>query len=328
MDASLKNWNSEKGGTGGRAVFARCQVGPKRQYWAVWRNEKDALAATEPYAASHTDTRKNADWAARMVAGNELHCREPNRLPGNVAEAVREQHVKRVQAEEAEERSRHYDGKGVGKKTVVNSLKTQRKWVKQQLQSRATREKGFHAHNIMVGAVQSINQCGQSIQGWLSRRGQRNDRRKALRDIECRYHLPVPNKALIDLIDFAISTLEAASWVERFWVGALPIQEPRTISESHKKALLDGQVRRRERDQNERARRFGFEALINTAEAPNLPPPDVRRNPRLESTVCIGSCSTLCNPQTPEKEGVEEPKCRPLEDSVVSDRGAQRSGTR
>lgn len=264
MDASLKNWISEKDGT---AVFARCQVGPKRHYWAVWRNEQDAFAATEPYAASHTDTRKNADWAARMVAGNELHCREPKRLPGNVAEAVREQHAKRIQAEEVEERARQGDGRGVSKKTVMNSLKAQRKWVKQQLQSRATRDKGFHAHNIMVGAVQSITQCGQSIQGWLSRRGQRNDRRKALRDIESRYHLPVPNKALIDLVDFAISTLEAAFWVERFWVGALPIKEPRTISESHKKALQDGQARRRERDQNERARRLGHEGTNSMAAA-------------------------------------------------------------
>ncbi len=253
MDASLKNWISEKDGT---AVLARCQVGPKRHYWAVWRSEQDALAAIQPYAASHTDTRKNADWAARMVAGNELHCRKPKRLLGNVAEAVREQHAKRIQIEE---RARRCDGRGVSKKAVMNSLKTQRKWVEKQLQSRVTRDKGFHAHNIMVGAVQSINQCGQSIQSWLSRRGQRNDRRKALRDIESRCHLPVPNKALIDLIDFAISTLDAASWVERLWVGALPTKEPRTISESHKKALLDGQARRREQDRNERARRFGQE---------------------------------------------------------------------
>ncbi len=312
MDASLKNWISEKDGT---AVFARCQVGPKRHFWAVWRSAHDALTATEPYAASHTDTRKNADWAARTVTGNELHCREPKRLPGNVVEAVREQHVKPIQIEE---RSRQRDGRDVSKKTVMNSLKAQRKWVKKQLQSRATRDKGFHAHNVMVGAVQSINQCGQSIQGWLSRRGQRNDRRKALRDTESRYHLPVPNKALIDLIDFAISTLDAASWVERLWGGALPIKEPRTISESHKKALLEGQTRRRERDQNERARRLGFEAPTDTAEAPKLPPTEERRNPRLESTACIGSCATLRDSQTLEIQGSEERKCRRSRDSVVS----------
>ena len=83
MDASLKSWSNEKGGTGEKAVFSRCQVGPKRYFWAVWRNEKDALAAIQPYAASHTDTRENAGWAARMVAGNELHCGEPKQLPKN-----------------------------------------------------------------------------------------------------------------------------------------------------------------------------------------------------------------------------------------------------
>lgn len=77
---------------------------------------------------------------------------------------------------------------------------------------------------------------------WLFRRGQLNDRRKALRDLENRYHLPVPNKALIDLIDFVISTLDAATWVDQLSVEALPIKEPRTISESHKKALLDGRA--------------------------------------------------------------------------------------
>ncbi len=154
MDILLKE---RIGGKNKTAVFSRCQVGASRHFWAVWRSERDALAAAKPYAASCTDTRECADWAARMVADAELYCPIPKRLLEDVAEAVRGQHDELIQVEETEDRPRLGNGRGVSKKTITNSLRSQRAWMKKQLRSRPTRDNGFHAHNIMVGAVQSIN---------------------------------------------------------------------------------------------------------------------------------------------------------------------------
>ena len=60
-------------------------------------------------------------------------------------------------------------------------------------------------------------------------------------------------RVLQRLIDYAISTVEACSWVENFWIGALPLgKEPRRLTEAQITALQA--ARRRSREQVKQAR--------------------------------------------------------------------------
>jgi len=194
-----------------------------------------------------------------MVSDGELECPTPKQLPSSAAESAREQHDEWVRKQEAEDPGGQGEGCGVGRKTILRSLEMEMAWVRKQVGARPTVDGGFRAENILVGVVQVVNQCGYSIEGWLGRRGKRLDRRAALKDIAARYHFAVPNKTLHDLLALAREVVLAAVWVEEFWVGALPIKEPRTISADHLQSLQEGRVRRRKKDQQERSRRLGEE---------------------------------------------------------------------
>ena len=133
------------------------------------------------------------------------------------------------------------------KKTVVKNLEYNRKWVEKHLRSKLTQVDKQQAQNIPIGCVQTSNQCGQSIQSWLNRDP---ERRRLLRQL-IKGHVTQKNLRLLQkFIDYTISVVGACSWVNDFWVGALPVgQQRRPRSEAHSKAIKEGHQRRREREQ-------------------------------------------------------------------------------
>ena len=109
----------------------------------------------------------------------------------------------------------------------------------------------------MVGCVQSINQCGRSIQTCVSRK----NRRRVPRDIQERYNTTVGARVLRQLLDFAISELQACAWRDDFWIGAPPIKRrQRTISEAGKRIQRAGKAKGKEQREAARKARFAKEA--------------------------------------------------------------------
>ena len=97
--------------------------------------------------------------------------------------------------------------------------------------------------NAVIGCVQTVNQCGQSLQGWLDRKP---DRRRVLRQLITGCATQKGRKAFQQLIDYTISVVKARKWVKKFWVGALPIrwETKGTLTEAQKAALNAGRAQR------------------------------------------------------------------------------------
>jgi len=120
------------------------------------------------------------------------------------------------------------------KKTVIRNLECAREWIEQQCGKPSTGGDPWEAQNILVACVMLINQCGQSVQGWLGRKG----RPVVLQDIEEKYNTKLGVRVLRDLIDLAISTLEACSWRDDFALGPLPIRRnTRKLTDARRGAL-------------------------------------------------------------------------------------------
>ena len=94
----------------------------------------------------------------------------------------------------------------------------------------------------LLSCLQAINDCGQSIANWLDRK---LERRKTLRRVQRSCRNQRGNRMLLGLIDLAISTLEAAAWVNDLPVSGLPVQaEPRPLTQAPKLALAEGRKHR------------------------------------------------------------------------------------
>jgi hypothetical protein len=131
----------------------------------------------------------------------------------------------------------------VHRKTLIRELERSRKWVLSKRGKANSAGDPWTAQSIMVGAVQAISQCGESIREWARRR---KDRRRVLRDVKNRYNSPPGNKVLRDLVRLAMAVVGACSWKDEFWLGALPVRkEPRQLDVAHKRALAEGAARAR-----------------------------------------------------------------------------------
>ena len=107
--------------------------------------------------------------------------------------------------------------------------------------------------NAVIGCVQTVNQCGQSLQGWLDRKP---DRRRLLRQLIKGRTTQKGRKVLGELIDYTISVVEARKWVKKFWVGALPLHgQPIHRSPSHIAAMQVGRQRLRDETKRQSKRR-------------------------------------------------------------------------
>lgn len=149
------------------------------------------------------------------------------------------------------------------KRTVIANLRTHKKWVETQRGTRVNEEAGYEAQNILVGCAQLLlSGGGVSINEWVTRKTYRTD---VVRRIQRTYVTKQGNRALLDLIDLTISSLEACTWEDDFLPGALPIvREARRVSEAQQKAMREGRDRARQargRDKLQRDRQKLLTAL-------------------------------------------------------------------
>jgi hypothetical protein len=129
------------------------------------------------------------------------------------------------------------------KRTILLNLQHHAKWLKDQTQS--TVNGGYLAANVMVGCVQIINCCGQSIRQWVDLD---NGRRKLLGHIQESYATQRGRRVLSKLVALTIAAVQASSWVDDFGADALPVQrEPARRSDAHIRAMQEGKRRARER---------------------------------------------------------------------------------
>ena len=99
----------------------------------------------------------------------------------------------------------------------------------------------WRAENILIGCTGILGQCNQTVGGWMDGKPYR---RAVLGRIKQSWATRDGKRALRDLMRFTESAVEAATWVDEFWVGALPTgREPKRLSESHKHALHAGRDR-------------------------------------------------------------------------------------
>ena len=140
----------------------------------------------------------------------------------------------------------------LGKKTIVANLQINRKWVEQQPDRRPGESGARQAENIMVGCIQTCRQCQHPIGPWIDR----NDHRKRFRRVQRTYATVRGKKALVGLIDVTREAVQAATWIQDFWVGALPTpKEPRQVTQAELAALERGR-RTQAEQRRERKRRL------------------------------------------------------------------------
>jgi len=135
------------------------------------------------------------------------------------------------------------------KKTqILKELNNFKKWTKD---NGRTRHADWNARNIAVGCIQTINQCGQSANAWLDRKPGRRSRIKRIADT---YDTRDGARELRRLIDYAISVVGATSWVNDFWLGALPVKrEPKQTTARDRERMRRANATRQARKQQESA---------------------------------------------------------------------------
>lgn len=133
------------------------------------------------------------------------------------------------------------------KRHVLKSLEANQNWLDSHVRANGDPRTYWRAEDILTGCVQILNQCHENLEGWLDRKPYR---RKVLRRIQKSWMTKVGKRTLRDLIRWTTAVVEAATWVENFWVGSLPLsREPKRLSRAHYQALQAGRKRRMEQDQ-------------------------------------------------------------------------------
>lgn len=130
------------------------------------------------------------------------------------------------------------------RKLVATNLRRLAKWVKSQRDGRPRTDERNRAANIVTGCGGLLAQAGMTdaaFDAWTRRKGAR---RKALSDIRDELSERNGNIALLVLLALTLNTVEAATWVMGWDVGALPVNEParqkRPLSDAQKAALARG----------------------------------------------------------------------------------------
>ena len=123
----------------------------------------------------------------------------------------------------------HSSGAGLSSKALVAKLKWNREWLQTLRDGKRAPGDSDRAINLMVGCLQTIAQCGRpSLGDWLDRK---RERRRTLKDTRNRFRSDTGTRVLRQLVDLAVSEVEACSWRKGYWVGALPIgSEPRPVT--------------------------------------------------------------------------------------------------
>lgn len=123
-----------------------------------------------------------------------------------------------VRAEDKEQFGKHPAGVGLSSKALVAKLKWNREWLQSLREGKRAPGDSDRAINLMVGCLQTIAQCDRrSVADWLERKPERG---RTLKDIRNRFRSETGNRVLRQLVELAISEVEACTWVKKFWLGA------------------------------------------------------------------------------------------------------------
>ncbi len=129
----------------------------------------------------------------------------------------------------------------MNRKHVLKSLKDNERWLESHDRDKSQPDNDWRAQDIMIGSTEIVGQCHQSLAGWID---EKPYRRPVLGRIQQSWATRDGKRTLRDLIRFTEAAVEAATWVDKFWVGALPMsREPRRLSKAHNLAWQAGRKR-------------------------------------------------------------------------------------
>lgn len=131
----------------------------------------------------------------------------------------------------------------MNRKHVLKSLADNLRWIESHDRDKSNPENDWRAQDIMIGSAEILGQCHQTMAGWID---EKPYRRPVLGRIQQSWPTRDGKRTLRDLIRWTEAAVEAATWVDAFWVGALPMsKEPRRLSAEHKLALRAGRDKAR-----------------------------------------------------------------------------------
>ena len=131
----------------------------------------------------------------------------------------------------------------MNRKHVLKSLEGNRKWLESHGRVEGRSQNDWRAQDIFIGCAEILGQCHQTLAGWID---EKPYRRAVLGRIQSSWATRDGQRTLRDLIRWTEAAVEAATWVESFWVGALPMsREPKRMSRAHLEAMQAGRQRSR-----------------------------------------------------------------------------------
>ena len=108
------------------------------------------------------------------------------------------------------------------RKHVLKSLQDNAKWLETHNRVEGRSQNDWRAQDILVGSVEILGQCHQTLAGWID---EKPYCRSVLGRIQKSWATRDGKRTLRDLISWTEVAVEAATWVESFWVGALPLSK-------------------------------------------------------------------------------------------------------
>jgi hypothetical protein len=124
---------------------------------------------------------------------------------------------------------------------VLKSLQDNQKWLEAHKRVEGRSDNDWRTQDIMIGCAEILGQCHQSLSGWID---EKPYRRPVLGRLQKSWATRDGKRTLRDLIRWTEAAVEAATWIDEFSTGALPMdKEPRRLSEAHNLALQIGRKR-------------------------------------------------------------------------------------
>jgi len=138
----------------------------------------------------------------------------------------------------------------MNRKHILKSLQDNQKWLESHDRDKSNPDNDWRAQDILIGCAEILGQCHQTLAGWID---EKPYRRSVLGRLQQSWATRDGKRTLRDLIRWTEAAVEAATWVDSFWVGALPLsREPKQLSQAHYQALQAGRKRRGEEGRKSR----------------------------------------------------------------------------
>ena len=141
---------------------------------------------------------------------------------------------------------------------AISQLKKSQRWLEtQQKHKSCTPEDRMVAQNILLGCFDLTRACGVSAADWANRKPKRLRR---LRQVKRTWKTKAGSKDLGDLIRLAISSLDAANWLDNETIESDHLPRwtpPKTLNADHVHKLQAGREAQRVEEQARREARLG-----------------------------------------------------------------------